>query len=161
AVGSIAGFARALPRLAAAPREPAVRSEALEAAYLAGASLAEAAMGLHHKICHVLGGRGMPHAPTHAALLPHVVRFNREAAPAAMARIANALGTSDAAAGIVALAAATHAPSGLASLGLPRDAVDEVVRDVLAAAPPNPRPLDAPSLRALLLEALEETHAPA
>ena len=68
---------------------------ALEAAYLAGGAIADATMGLHHKICHVLGGRGMPHAETHAALIPHVVRLNRDAAPDAMQRIARALGGID------------------------------------------------------------------
>ena len=99
---------------------------------------------------------GLPHAETHAALLPHVVRFNRDAAPEAMARIARALGAPDAIAGVFALAAATGAPSGLARLGLAREAIDDVVRAVLAAAPPNPRPLDERSLRNLLLDALEE-----
>jgi alcohol dehydrogenase class IV len=185
ASGCIAGFAGALPQLLAQPGDLALRGVALEASYLGGVALAEATMGLHHKLCHVLGGRGMPHAQTHAALLPHVVRFNRDAAPEAMARIAGALAGSsasdakgagdagdardardardsgDATARIFALASATRAPSSLASLGLHRDAIDDVVRDVLAARPPNPRPLDALSLRALLLDALEEPHAPA
>ena len=61
------------------------RDHALEGACLAGLVFGDAGGGLHHKICHVLGGMfAMPHAATHAALLPAVVRFQREAAPDAM-----------------------------------------------------------------------------
>ncbi len=147
---SLALFARALPRLVSRLEDPEARSLALEAAYLAGGAIADAIMGLHHKICHVLGGRGMPHAETHAALLPHVVGLNRDAAPEAMRRIARALGAVDPVRGIFALAAETDAPSSLADLGLARDAIDDVVHAVLAAKPPNPRPIDAESLRELL-----------
>jgi maleylacetate reductase len=36
---------------------------------------------LHHKICHVLGGvYDLPHAETHAVVLPYVVAFNVPAA---------------------------------------------------------------------------------
>jgi maleylacetate reductase len=34
-------------------------------------------MALHHKLWHTLGGSfDLPHAETHAAMLPHVVRYN-------------------------------------------------------------------------------------
>jgi homogentisate 1,2-dioxygenase len=93
-----------------------------------------------------------------------VVRCNRDAAPEAMTRIARALGAPDAIAGVFTLAGATGAPSGLARLGLAYEAIGDVVRAVLAAAPPNPRPLDERSLYNLLLEALEDgpmpTHEP-
>jgi len=152
---SLALFARALPRLVAAPDDRAARASALEAAYLAGVAIAGATMGLHHKICHVLGGRGMPHAETHAALIPHVVRFNRDHAPEAMRRIARALGAIDPAAAMFALAAETGAPSSLADLGLARAAIPEIAGVVVAANPPNPRAIDAPSVVALLEGATE------
>src|SRR3546814_19567634 len=50
-------------------------------------------MGLHHKICHTLGGTfDLPHADVHAIVLPYVAEFNASAAPGAMARVAMALG---------------------------------------------------------------------
>ena len=53
--------------------------------------------GMHHKICHVLGGTfNLPHAQTHATVLPYVLAFNAPAAPDAAARIAAAFGTDDA-----------------------------------------------------------------
>jgi alcohol dehydrogenase class IV len=48
------------------------RTEALYGAYLAGSAFAVAGSGSHHKLCHTLGGAyGLPHAPTHAVLLPY------------------------------------------------------------------------------------------
>jgi hypothetical protein len=50
--------------------------------YLAAVAFASAGSGLHHRICHVLGGRfGLPHAATHAIVLPYVVAYNAVAAP--------------------------------------------------------------------------------
>ena len=40
---------------------------------------------LHHKICHVLGGAyNLPHAQTHAIVLPYVLAFNGPAAAEAI-----------------------------------------------------------------------------
>jgi len=36
---------------------------------------------LQHKLAHVLGGLGLPHAETHAIILPHVTRFNSRPRP--------------------------------------------------------------------------------
>ena len=55
---------------------------------LAGQVFAHAGSGLHHKICHVLGGRyDLPHAQTHAVVLPHVFAFNAPAGPDAAAEV--------------------------------------------------------------------------
>ena len=59
--------------------------ECLIGAWLAGTVLS-AGTALHHKLAHVLGGLGLPHAETHAIMLPHVMRFNLDAAPEAKAR---------------------------------------------------------------------------
>ena len=67
------------------------REDALYGAYLAAVAFASAGSGLHHKICHVLGGMfNLPHAQTHAVLIPHVLAFNAPSAPAAEARLARA-----------------------------------------------------------------------
>ncbi|GLY46714.1 maleylacetate reductase [Lentzea sp. NBRC 102530] len=71
------------------------REQMLYGAYLAAVAFASAGSGLHHKICHVLGGAyNVPHAETHAAILPYVLAFNTPAAPEAAARIREALGGS-------------------------------------------------------------------
>ncbi len=55
----------------------AARSEMLLGAHLAGLSLASISMGLHHGVCHVLGGTAhVPHGIANSIILPHAVRFN-------------------------------------------------------------------------------------
>ena len=53
------------------------RTEMLLGAHLAGLSLASISMGLHHGLCHVLGGTAnVPHGIANSIILPHAVRFN-------------------------------------------------------------------------------------
>ena len=126
-------------------------ARALEGAYLAGACFGDTGGGLHHKLCHALGGAfGLPHARTHAALLPHVVRFQRDrgASPNAMAAIARALGVVDPVLGLERLAQASGVARGLAELGMPESGIDRVAASVA------PRlGLDVAELRALLASA--------
>ncbi len=130
------------------------RATALLGAYLGGASLATAAMGLHHKLCHVLGGTfDLPHAETHTVILPHATAFNRAAAPDAMARIAAALGAEDAARGLHDLAAELGAPLSLAAIGMPEDGLDRAARAATASPYANPAPVDLAGVRALLHDA--------
>lgn len=101
------------------------RAQALEGAHLAGSVIARVGSGLHHQLCHRLGGAyGMPHAATHAALLPHMVRHHRAAAPDAMRALARALGVIDPVRGIEALARATGVAVALAKLGMPKEGID-------------------------------------
>lgn len=146
--------AASLPRLVADPHDAEARDDALEGAYLAGLSIADVSIGLHHKLCHVLGGRfALPHAATHAALLPFVVRFNHDYAPEAMRAVARALGVVDASAGIAGLSRAVGAPADLRSLGFSAKDIDAVADAVMSAPPKNPRAIERRSLVALLTEA--------
>src|SRR4029079_7125123 len=89
----IRAFATAFPRIKANALDPPARAEALYGAWLCGTVLAGTTMALHHKLCHMLGGSfELPHAETHAIVLPHAVSYNAGAAPDAMKRIARALG---------------------------------------------------------------------
>jgi alcohol dehydrogenase class IV len=68
-------------------------------------------MSLHHKLCHVLGGTfDLPHARTHAVILPYVAAFNFPAAPSARVALCRALRTDDPAGVLTDLAAAVGAP---------------------------------------------------
>ena len=84
-------FATHLPRVVANSGDREARAQCLVAAWLAGVVLASGT-GLQHKLAHVLGGLGLPHAESHAIILPHVPRFNLAAAPEAQARGDNHLG---------------------------------------------------------------------
>jgi alcohol dehydrogenase class IV len=47
--------------------------------HLAGLSLATVTMGLHHGLCHVLGGTAnIPHGIANSIILPHAIRFNAD-----------------------------------------------------------------------------------
>ena len=134
------------------------RGEALYGAWLAGSCLAATSMALHHKLCHLLGGRyDLPHAETHTVLLPHVVQYNRDFAVEAMARLGRALGGADPAVGLFDLAQRLHAPLALRQLGLPESALDEAADLAMMGTYDNPRPLERSGIRQLLQAAWQGT----
>ncbi len=152
----IRALSGSLPRIVRAPQSLEARSEALYGAWLGGAVLGAVGMALHHKLCHVLGGTfDLPHAETHAIILPHAVAYNAAAAPQALRRIASALGVEDPAQGLLELARAVGAPTALKDIGMSRSALERAVE--LATASPyfNPAPIRADGLRRLLENALE------
>ncbi len=151
----IAALGRSLPHIVSNPSgDMAARSDALYGAWLCGTCLGAVAMGLHHKICHVLGGTfDLPHAPTHTVMLPHTAEYNAVAAGCAMDRIARALGAEDAVSGLFALNQRLDAPLALRDFGMPErgivEAVDLVLRDQYA----NPRPPERAAIEAMLRRA--------
>jgi maleylacetate reductase len=157
AAEGIRSLATGLPRVVADPMDLDGREHALYAAYLSATAFASAGSGLHHKICHVLGGKyNLPHAQTHATVLPYVLAFNGPAAPDAEGRIAAAFrgagsGTPSALDGLVALKEELNAPRALADYGFAEASIDEAAEAILPSVPPsNPRPVTAADLRALL-----------
>ena len=147
---ALAALARALPKLAANLDDLDARSDALLGAWTAGTCLGSVGMGLHHKLCHVLGGSfGLPHSETHAVVLPYATAFNAIATDA-MARVARSIGSADAANGLRALAEALGAPTSLRQLGMPEDGLDRAAALATAAPYPNPRPIERGAIRALL-----------
>lgn len=152
----IRALAAALPVLVRSPRDTDARTQALYGAWLCGSVLGQVAMGLHHKLCHTLGGSfNLPHAEVHTVILPHALAYNAAAATAAMARIARALGAGPAPQALFDLARCCGAPTSLAALGMPADGLDRAA-DLAAATPyPNPRPLERAALRSLLQRAFD------
>ncbi|GAA4691158.1 maleylacetate reductase [Pseudonocardia yuanmonensis] len=156
ATDAIRHLSRGIRQVPGAPADLAVRADLLRGAWLAGTCLGAVGMGLHHKLCHVLGGTfDLPHAATHTVVLAHVVAYNAPAVPAVMDAVAAALGVSDAAAGVFALVADAGAPSSLRQLGM-READLAEAADIVVATPyPNPRPIDRPAALELLRAAWE------
>jgi maleylacetate reductase len=152
AAEGIRSLAAGLPKVVADPLDLDGREQALYAAYLSATAFASAGSGLHHKICHVLGGAyNLPHAQTHATVLPYVLAFNGPAAPEAERRIAAAFGTEPAIDGLQALRQELDAPRALRDYGFTEDAIPEAADAILPAVPPsNPRPVTAEDLRGLL-----------
>lgn len=153
----IRGLAGGLPAIARDGALVEGIEQTLYGAYLAAVAFASAGSGMHHKICHVLGGMfNLPHAQTHAVVLPHVLAFNAPNAPEAERRIAAAFGSDTAVEGMAALRAAVDAPRALRDYGMPEDGIAEAVAPVLAAIPPdNPTPVTERNLTALLRAAWE------
>src|SRR5262245_39956990 len=137
-----------LPLVAADPGELAGREHALYGAYLAAVAFASAGSGLHHKICHVLGGMfDLPHAQTHAVVLPHVLAFNARSAPDAEQRIAAAFGTTSATDGLARFRTQLGAPRALRDYGMKESGIEPAAAAILEAAPPgNPTPVTLDSV---------------
>jgi maleylacetate reductase len=126
-------------------------SELLLGAWLAGTCLGAVRMGLHHKLCHTLGGSfHLPHAPTHTVLLPHALAYNAGYAPGAVRQIARALDTDDPPGAIFDLVRSAGGPTALRELGLLEADLDRVAEIAVANPYPNPRPLDRGGIRELL-----------
>lgn len=148
--------ANALPRLLRNSRDLDARGDALVGAWLCGTVMGSITVGLHHKLCHTLGGSfNLPHAETHAVVLPHAMAYNTAAAPHAMARIAAALGTSTAAGGLFDLAERHGAPTSLKQLGLREEDLAHATELAVRNPYPNPSPLNAVRIRNLLQQAFE------
>jgi len=151
----IRSLARALPGIVEQPGDIGFRTEALYGAWLCGSVLGSAGMALHHKLCHTLGGSfDLPHAETHAVILPHATHYNSSAAPDAMARLSRALDVVAHPAGaLYDLAARLGAPRTLHSLGLPRAALERAADLAVQSPYWNPRPVERDAVLALLVAA--------
>jgi len=147
-------LAAALPRIHAQPNDLTARSEALYGAWLCGTCLGAVGMALHHKICHTLGGAfGLPHAETHAVMLPHALAYNLSAAQDAGQRLSRALNGQDPALALFRLARSLGAPRALRDLGMPQDALDQAADLAVQNAYANPRPIERTEIRAMLARA--------
>ena len=134
-------FAENLPRVIADGGDRQARGECLVAAWLAGTVLASGT-GLQHKLAHVLGGLGLPHAETHAIVLPHVTRFNLSATPEARAQLVAALG-GEPADRLAAMLRSLPIPHRLSQVGFDDSKTDFVAQEVAALSISAPRPVSA------------------
>jgi maleylacetate reductase len=157
----IAAIARALPAIRRKADDVEARGDALYGAWLCGAVLGNVGMALHHKLCHTLGGSfNLPHAEVHTVVLPQAMAFNAAAAPQAMARIARAIGTSSAAAGLYDLARDNGAPVALKDIGMKAQDLDRAAEIAVSNPYWNPRPFGVAQrgeIRELLQRAYDGT----
>lgn len=133
------------------PHRLDARADLLYGAWRAGRCLAAVGMGLHHKLCHTLGGTfDLPHAPTHTVVLPYAMAYNAPAAAAAMDRVAAAIGADDAPAGTQRLVRDLGGPTALGDLGFRRDDIARAAELATAKPYPNPRPVTREGVVGLL-----------
>ena len=138
-------FAAHLPRVVTDGSDRAARAECLVAAWLAG-------VVLEHKLAHVLGGLGLPHAETHAIILPHVTRFNLAAAAEARTQLAAVLG-GEGADGLAEMLRGFPIPQRLTEVGFDRAKTDFVAQEIAAMKILAPRKVLAEDVRTLLAAA--------
>jgi alcohol dehydrogenase class IV len=121
----IRALGESLSMIVDTPGDIEARTRAMYGAWLAGASLAAVQMGLHHKLAHVLGGSfDLPHAETHAVLLPYTAEYNAPAAADAMSRVARALGGSSAPVALYDLGRRLRVPVSLRDVGMKEPDLD-------------------------------------
>lgn len=138
AVRAIGKLAQSLP-IEAGPKDAAV-----EGAMLAAQVLAEVGAGLHHRMCHLIGGRfATPHGATHAVMLPYTSALRRGTEGSVW--LSGALAGDDPAMALYALGIRCGLPRGLHALGVPEEAIDDLSAPLAAAG------FDLARARALLL----------
>ncbi|MFT4149445.1 MAG: maleylacetate reductase [Paracoccaceae bacterium] len=151
AVEGLRAFRDALPRVKASPGDLSGRGETLYGAWLCGTVLGQVGMALHHKLCHTLGGSfDLPHAETHAVVLPHAIAYNAGAVPDLLAPVAEIYGNPNPGLAIYDFAAQMGSPLALRDLGLKESDLDRAAD--LATRNPywNPRPVERDAIRRLL-----------
>jgi alcohol dehydrogenase class IV len=146
-----------LPEVLADPAGLDGREHALYGSYLAAVAFCSAGSGLHHKICHVLGGGyNLPHAQTHAVVLAYVLAFNAPSVPDAERQIAAAFDADRAITGLQMLREQLDAPRALREYGFDEADIADAVAAILPVVPPNnPTPVTAENLERLLHAAWE------
>ncbi|MDP9936750.1 alcohol dehydrogenase class IV [Paenarthrobacter nicotinovorans] len=141
-----------LKALHRAPGDIDAREQTLYGAYLAAVAFASAGSGLHHKICHVLGGRyGLSHAEMHSIVLAYVTAYNAPAAPHAAKRISETFDGLPAEEALFRFREDVDAPKSLAALGLNEEDLPEAAALCLEVVPAtNPRTVTRQDLENIL-----------
>lgn len=156
AVEGIRAFAEAVPGVVRNTDDLDGRGETLYGAWLCGTVLGQVGMALHHKLCHTLGGSfDLPHAETHAVILPHAIAFNARAVSELLAPICTILGEDNAGLALHKFANDLNAPMSLKSIGLEQADIDRAAD--LATTKPywNPQPVERDAIRTLLQAAFD------
>jgi len=140
-----------LPRVLEHPNDLGAHAGNLVGACLAGVAIAQAGTGIHHRTCHVLGGGwNLPHAETHAVVLPHSTALVCARSPEARSAAAGVLGSDDPARALFALLLRLRLPDSLEALGMPEAGLDEAARRVMDASRDDPLAPDAASVARML-----------
>jgi len=150
----VRALAGSLPTIVRNGGDIEARTQAQYGAWLCGMCLGASAMALHHKLCHVLGGTfDLPHAETHAIVLPHATAYNAAAAPEAMRRLERSLDGAPAADSLYDLLRTLDLPNALRDLGMPEGGIPRAVELAMSDPYYNPRPLEASEIEKLIRRA--------
>jgi maleylacetate reductase len=152
---SLRAAGRLIENLPLAVREPRTllyRYRLFEGSMEAGLVLAKVGMGVHHGLCHVLGGRyRAPHGVLNGIILPHAMRFNLPVAGAVYRDLARPLrvGSRGADVGETVCDAVSDfvrslsLPTRLREVGIPKTDLPSVAEAALSSrsVQANPRPV--------------------
>jgi maleylacetate reductase len=156
AIKAVQTLSQNLPRILTNPEDTQARAETLYGACLAGASLGTGTTGIHHRLCHTLGGSfNTPHAETHAVILPYSIAYNAAATKEGTAKLAEALGAQDAATGLRELAKKLGAPLSLQEIGIEEADLDKAAEIATDSPLSNPEPISRDRIRNLLQNAFD------
>ncbi len=154
AIGGLTAFADGLPIVVVSPDDLKARGETQRGAWACGTVLGLVGMALHHKLCHTLGGSfNLPHAETHAVVLPHAIAYNAAGVPELLAPVSEILGGSEPGQALWDFSKSMGAPMALRDFGLSEADLDRATGIALKNPYWNPRPVTADGLRALLQNA--------
>lgn len=154
AIDGLTSFVKSLPKVLQDPEDLAAREETQRGAWACGAVLGRVGMALHHKLCHTLGGSfDLPHAETHAIILPHAIHYNAQAVLGLLAPVTDLLGGSSPGMALWQFAKSMGAPLALRDLGLQVQDLDRVAEIATRNPYWNPREVTADGIRALLEKA--------
>jgi maleylacetate reductase len=156
ALDGVRALVSALPRIVIDGHDREARSDALYGAWACGTCLGAVGMALHHKICHVLGGSfDLPHAETHAIVLPHAIAYNETIARSELAPVGALLGSDGVGVGLYDFGRRLGAPLRLADIGMPRGGLDKAADEITSNPYWNPRPVERAGILRLLENAFD------
>lgn len=156
ALESIRCLAASLPLLLEEPSNLSARTSVQYGAWLAGLCLGSVGMGLHHKLCHTLGGSfNMPHAETHTIVLPHALAYNSPQIPDVMQKLAEVLPESngDAVAGLNVLLEKLAVGRALREYGFKEEDIEKAAELACGSVYSNPRPIEKRPISELIRRA--------
>lgn len=151
AIEGVRALVEGLPDIQTNANSVEGRRKALYGAWLCGSVLGTVGMALHHKLCHTLGGMfDLPHAQTHAVVLPHAVAFNEVAVPELLRPIAQQLGSDSAGSGLFRLSESIGAPMTLEELGMPNNGIEVAAQNAVKNSYWNPRKFNQQQMQLLI-----------
>ncbi|KAM0711451.1 hypothetical protein Q7P35_002191 [Cladosporium inversicolor] len=153
ALEGVSHLVHALPELVHDPQDLSARTLAQHGAWLCGICLRSVGMSLHHKLCHTLGGSlDLPHAQTHAIVLPHVVAYNAPQIGDINGKLAATFPGSkgSAAQGLNVLLNSLKIKRGLKSYGMKEGDIEEMAQIAISRPYWNPREIEEKKLVELL-----------
>jgi maleylacetate reductase len=141
---------RALKKLVDEPADLEARTQAAYGATIGGLMVNSVGIGMHHRICHALGGRfQVPHGESNCVVLPHVLAYNAPAIPEACAMMESVMGANPAVA-LQRLVRDLGAPVSLRELGVPADSIAAIADESFHHIDHNPLPVDEAAVLRLL-----------